>query len=213
MNEKKIKFYSIWLCVVCILVFIIQSIIPVFTDAFMLTPNALSMPWQFLTAVFLHGGIGHLFYNLFALFLFGIMLEGLIGSKKFVFMFIITGILANVVSFFVYPNQSALGASGAIMAIIGCLAVLRPMMTVWAFNLPMPMFIAALLWAGAGFLGMFGFGDQGVGHLAHLAGIFLGVFYGFYLRMRYDKRKVIVNDHKIIIDENSMRNWEDYNLR
>jgi len=33
------------------------------------------------------------------------------------------------------------------------------------------------------------------------------------LRMRYDKRKVIVNDHKIIIDENSMRNWEDYNLR
>jgi len=213
MSENKTKFYSIWFCVACIIIFVIQNIIPGFTEAFMLTPNALSMPWQFLTAVFLHGGIGHLFYNLFALFLFGIMLEQMIGSKKFVFMFIITGIIANLISFFAYPNQSALGASGAIMALIGCLAVLRPMMTVWAFNLPMPMFIAALLWAGAGFLGMFGFGDQGIGHLAHLSGIFLGVCYGFYLRMRYDKKTIRVHQNKITIDENSMRNWEDYNLR
>lgn len=208
-----IKNYSIWFCVLCIILFIIQIIIPGFTELFMLTPDALSQPWQFLTAVFLHGGIAHLLYNLFALFLFGFMLEHLVGSKKFFWLFLISGILANLISFIIYPNQNALGASGAIMAVIGVLAVLKPMMTVWAFNLPMPMFIAAVLWAGGSVMGIFGFGDQGVGHLAHLSGIFIGIFYGFYLRFRYSKHVYRADSHKIIIDENSMRNWEDYNLR
>lgn len=180
---------------------------------FMLTPDALIKPWQFFTAVFLHGGVAHLFYNLFALFLFGFMLEKLIGSRKFFWLFILSGILANIFSFMIYPNTNALGASGAIMAVIGVVAVLRPMMTVWAFNLPMPMFIAAILWAAGSFLGIFGFGDQSVGHMAHLSGIFIGIFYGVYLRLRYSRKTRIVDSHKIIIDEGAMRNWEDYNLR
>ena len=209
----KIKNLALWFCGICIGIFVIQQIIPGFTELFMLTPDALMLPWQFLSAVFLHGGIAHLFFNLFALFLFGFMLERMIGSKKFGWLFIVSGIFANIISFIIYPNHNALGASGAIMAVIGVVAVLRPMMTVWAFNLPMPMFIAAILWAGAGFLGIFGFGDQSVGYVAHLSGIFIGVLYGFYLRLRYSKKSEIVQKQKIIIDEGSMRNWEDYNLK
>jgi len=209
---KGIKYFTLWFCGICIAIFLIQTIVPRFTDSFMLTPNAISMPWQFLTAVFLHGSITHLFYNLFALFLFGLMLEGIIGSKKFLWLFMLSGIFANMVSFYWYPN--ALGASGAIMAVIGCLAVLRPGMTVWAFNLPMPMFIAAILWVGAGILGIFGFGDQGTGHLAHVSGIFIGVLYGFYLRYKYPQSKPgFSQTQRIIIQEGAMRRWEDSNLR
>ena len=209
---KEINYTSLWLCGICILIFLVQLIIPGFTDAFMLTENAGIMPWQFFTAVFLHGSITHLFFNLFALFLFGLMLEGIIRSKKFLWLFIISGIFANLISFYWYPN--ALGASGAIMAVIGCLAVLRPGMTVWAFNLPMPMFIAAILWVGAGVLGILGFGDQGVGHLSHLSGIFVGVLYGIYLRVKYPQSKPgFSSTRRIIIQEGPMRRWEDSNLR
>ena len=98
------------------------------------------------------------------------------------------------------------------MGVLGMLAVLRPGMTVWAFNLPMPMFIAAILWAGGSVLGIFGFGDQNTGHIAHLSGIIIGIGYGFYLRFKYDKRKNIIFENKVVIDEDSMRNWEDRNL-
>lgn len=209
--KNKISFAALWLCLICISIFAIQNIIPGFTQIFMLTSSALAMPWQFLTAVFLHGSTTHLLYNLFALALFGLILEGIIGSRNFLSLFILSGILANIISFWWYPN--ALGASGAIMAVIGCLAVLRPGMTVWAFSLPMPMFIAAIIWAAGSFLGMFGFGDQSVGYLAHLSGIFIGVAYGVLLKLKYPQERVGRPSHKIVIQEDIMQRWEDSNLK
>jgi membrane associated rhomboid family serine protease len=206
--EKK-YFFCLWLSLICVIVFVLQNIIPGFTEMFYLTNNSLASPWTFLTAVFLHGSIAHLFYNLFALILFGIMLESIIGSKRFLWLFLVSGFLANLASFWFYP--SSLGASGAIMAIIGCLAVLRPLMTIWAFSLPMPMFVAAIIWIGGSVMGIFGFGDQSTGYLAHLGGIAVGLVYGFYLRLRYPQKKNL--EQKIVLDENSIRSWEDWNLR
>ncbi len=203
------KYLTLWISLILVIIFVIQQIVPGFTETFLLTSDSLDSPWRFLTAVFLHGSIVHLFYNLFALVLFGIMLESLIGSKKFLWLFLISGILANVASFWFYP--SSLGASGAIMAVIGCLAILRPLMTVWAFNLPMPMFIAAIIWVGGSVMGIFGFGDQSTGYIAHLAGIVIGLLYGFYLRLKFPSSEK--KEQKIIIDEDSMRRWEDWHLR
>lgn len=211
--EKPIKFLSLWFCLICIIVFVIQLLIPDFTDLFYLSENAWKMPWQFITAVFLHGSITHLLYNLFALFLFGIILEKLIGSKKFFWLFLFSGLFANIISFFWFPN--ALGASGAIMAVLGTLAVLRPMMVVWAFNMPMPMFILAIIWVAGSVLGLFGFGDSGVGHLAHLSGIFLGILYGLFLRLKHktQKENSIIFERKILIPEEDMRKWEDFYIK
>jgi membrane associated rhomboid family serine protease len=210
MVDRTVKFISLWIAGICVIVFLIQSIVPGFTETFYLSSDALSMPWQFVTAIFLHGSLVHLIYNMFALIMFGLMLEGLIGEKKFMYVFLFSGVVANFIAFNFYP--SSLGASGAIMGVLGMLAVLRPGMTVWAFNLPMPMFIAAILWAGGSVLGIFGFGDQNTGHIAHLSGIIIGIGYGFYLRFKYDKRKNIIFENKVVIDEDSMRNWEDRNL-
>jgi membrane associated rhomboid family serine protease len=202
--KQRSRFYTLILSGILILIFILQYFIPGFTELFFLSEQAMIRPWQFITAVFLHGGLLHLMYNLLALLLFGLILEQLIGSKKFLVFFFLSGILANVVSWFWYPN--ALGASGAIMGILGVLAILKPMMSVWAFGMIIPMFIAAILWAAGSVMGIFGFGDQGVGHLAHLLGLVVGLFYGIYLKAG-SKRKI--KPIEIKIPESYTRSWEN----
>jgi hypothetical protein len=189
-------------------------IFPGFTEALWLTKDSLNMPWQFITSIFLHANIAHLLYNLFALVFFGFMVEKLIGSKKFFYLFFISGIFANIISFNFY--NASLGASGAIMALLGCLAILRPMMTVFAFGIIMPMFILAIVWIAGSVLGIFGLGDSGTGHIAHLSGVLIGVLYGFFLRLKKKEEKQqtsFTSSRKIIIPENSMRAWEDFYIK
>lgn len=207
---EKQRYYTLWLSLICIVIFILQVAISGFTEIFMLSENALAMPWQFMTAIFLHANVAHLLYNLFALVIFGMILENLIGGKKFLTLFLASGLLANIISFPFYPN--ALGASGAIMAIIGTLAILKPLMSVWAFGMIIPMFIAAILWTAGSVLGIFGFGDQTTGHLAHLSGIFVGILYGLILKIRAKRGRnnTLVFRRRIKIPESTARSWENF---
>jgi len=200
----KMKFYSLWLCLICIGVFILQLIIPGFTELFVLNQTSWFQVWRFITSIFLHASLLHLLYNLFALALFGIILEKLIGSNKFLLVFFASGIIANLIAVNFY--DSSLGASGAIYGILGCLAVIRPLMMIWAFGFPMPMFIAAILWVGAGVLGVFM--PSNVGDIAHLSGIGVGFLIGLILReWRRTKRELIR------VPEGYMRIWENNYMR
>jgi membrane associated rhomboid family serine protease len=212
-SQKNFIFAALWISALCILIFIFQNIFPNFTGSFMLTQEAISKLWQFITSIFLHANIAHLFYNLFALILFGLILEKLIGSKKFIFVYFASGIIANLIAFNFYP--ASLGASGAIYGIMGCLAILKPKMVVWVYSLPMPMFIAAIIWTAGSILGVFGLGDPTTGHIAHLSGIAVGILYGLFLRLRYKNKNPnkITYTTKINLPENQMRNWEDYNMK
>ncbi|MBM3247228.1 rhomboid family intramembrane serine protease [Candidatus Pacearchaeota archaeon] len=210
----KNRYFTFWIALILVVVFVLQLVVPGFTETFYLTSSALESPWQFVSAIFLHGGVAHLVYNLFALILFGFMLESLIGSKRFLILYLVVGIFANLVSFMFYP--SSLGASGAIMALIGCMAVLKPMMTVWAFNLPMPMFVLAIIWVIGSVMGVFGLGDPTTGHIAHLSGIVIGLLYGIYLRLKKQKRErnnSIIFERKLELPEDYMQEWEKRNLR
>ena len=203
------KFYALWLSAICILFFILQIAIPGFTDALVLNQQSFIEPWRFVTAIFLHGDITHLIYNLFALVLFGLILEKLIGSRKFLIVFIFSGIFANLISVNFY--DSSLGASGAIFGIIGALAVARPLMTVWAFGLPMPMFIAAILWAAGDVIGIFA--PSGIANIAHLSGIAVGIIIAIFIKiMKPRKKSGFSYTHKINIPEPQIRNWEDENM-
>jgi len=112
----KYKFYAIKLSVVIIAVFLLQVLVSGFTEMFVLSENSFIQPWRFVGAVFLHGGLGHLVLNLFALLFFGSVLERFIGGRRFLYVFFVTGILANLVSVNFY--STSLGASGAIFGII-----------------------------------------------------------------------------------------------
>jgi len=205
------KFAALWISAVCVLMFVLQLVIPGFTDALVLNQSSWMQPWRFVSSIFLHGGLSHVVFNLFALILFGLILEKLIGSRKFLVLYFASGIIANLIAVNFY--SSSLGASGAIYGILGCLAVLRPKMTVWVYNMPMPMFVAAIVWVLAGVLGIFT--PSNVGDIAHLSGIFVGFLFGLFLRVGSKEGKVVRNygGLKVTFDENSMRNWEDRFMR
>ncbi|MCT7486988.1 rhomboid family intramembrane serine protease [Aliarcobacter cryaerophilus] len=79
--------------------------------------------WQPLTSIFSHGGIAHLGMNMFVLWQFGNMLERFIGAKRFITLYLVTGILTSLLSFlyifYVDVGVNLVGASGAICAILG----------------------------------------------------------------------------------------------
>jgi len=201
-NPEKFKFYALWLSLICIVVFILQNIFTGFTDLFLLTPEAVPEIWRFLTSIFLHGDITHLLFNLFALALFGSILEKFIRGKKFLIVFFASGLFANLIAVNFY--SASLGASGAIYGILGCLVIIKPLMMVWAFGFPMPMFIAGILWTAGSVLGIFM--PSNIGHVAHLSGIAIGLLLGIIYRisMRGNRQR----ERKIEISEPDMRSWE-----
>ena len=204
---SKVKFAPLWISAICVLMFVLQRVIPNFTDALVLNQSSWMQPWRFVSSIFLHGSVSHIVFNLFALLLFGLILEKLIGSRKFLVLYFASGIIANLIAVNFY--SSSLGASGAIYGILGCLAVLRPRMVVWVYNLPMPMFLAAIVWVLAGAFGIFA--PSNVGDIAHLSGIAVGFLFGLFLRVRKRGNKIVrtYGGLKVSVDEPSMRNWED----
>ncbi|MDR1239003.1 MAG: rhomboid family intramembrane serine protease [Treponema sp.] len=87
--------------------------------------------WTFLTYMFLHDGVSHIFFNMFALFLFGIQVERQMGSREFLLFYLLTGALAGLFSFGFYAatgdeRVALMGASGAIFAVQLAYAVFFP---------------------------------------------------------------------------------------
>ena len=102
--------------------------------------------WTPVTALFMHGSLGHLLGNMLFLFLFGRALERIIGSERLLFSFLAGGVLSILTSFFFYaPSEPIVGASGAICTIIGLLMIYSPWKISFLLNFfPMPLGVAAL---------------------------------------------------------------------
>lgn len=193
------KFIALWLCLMCILMFILQGFIG--TDSVILDSSLkFSEPWRLLTSLFAHSGMGHLLSNLFALGLFGLILEGRIGSKKLLWLFLISGVIINLLT----PYPRSLGASGAIFAILGALIVLRPLMMVWVSGMPLPMILAGLMWLLQNVFGLFI--PSNIGHIAHLGGLFIGLGMGFYWRKIFGD--TIKRRKKNPLLEKKLDDWE-----
>ena len=197
----KNKYYVFWIAIILVLVFALQTFVANFTSLFVLNESSWTEPWRFITSIFLHGSAKHLISNLFALLFFGFILEKTIGSHKFIGVFFLTGILANLIATNFY--LSSLGASGAIMGIIGTLTILRPTITVYSFGMIMPMFLASIIWVVVDAIGIFI--PSNIGHIAHLSGVLFGVIIGLVLRREY---KINQKRHKVNVPEHLIRRWE-----
>ena len=132
--------------------------------------------WSFVTYMFVHADFGHVFFNMFGLFIFGFHIERQMGSKEFLLFYLVTGALAGVFSFVIYilthnPMVFLMGASGALYAVQLAFAIYNPRAIVYILGI-IPV---RAPWMVLGFtvLSMyFVFTGRGgnVAHLTHLAG-------------------------------------------
>ncbi|MBS3119566.1 rhomboid family intramembrane serine protease [Candidatus Woesearchaeota archaeon] len=195
------RYITLWLAGIAAIVFIAQTVVG--TSFFVLDSSLVwHQPWRLVTAIFAHGSIGHLLSNLVALVIFGLVLEQRIGPKRFFWLFMISGIAINMVSPFFY--ERSLGASGAIYAILGTLAVLRPMIMVWAAGVPMPMAIAGLFWLAQDVAGVFI--PDNVANIAHISGLGMGLAAGIAWRKKFGDKKP--GQEKNPLAEKELDEWE-----
>ncbi len=174
---------------VCFVAFFIPNLTELWVYMTFVPAFALEMPWMFISSIFLHASFDHLFFNMFALFFFGLYLERMVGRTAFAALFLFSGIIGNVGYMITAPNPyiPAVGASGAVYGVIGALAILTPFLLVYIYGmLPVPMIVAAFLWGLLDFLGLFN--PSGIAHGAHLLGMLVGITYGLILRMRTRRR-------------------------
>ena len=166
--------------------------------------------YQFITYMFLHGGLTHIFFNMFALWMFGAVIERVWGPKKFLFYYILCGIGAGIAqelvqyATYMYDGLAAyqyvnaggvqmtidsyinlwttIGASGAVYAILLAFGMIFPNERLFIIPFPFPI---KAKWLVVGYIAIELFSamsgpGDGVAHMAHLGGMLFG-----FLLIRY----------------------------
>ena len=135
------------------------------------------LPWQLVSYQFMHGSIGHLFFNMLALWMFGMELEHLWGTRRFATYYLLSGIAAGATHILINtlmggPGAPTVGASGSIMGVLLAFGLTFPTRPVMMFPIffPIPARIFVMLYAGLDLvMGIMNTND-GVAHFAHLGG-------------------------------------------
>lgn len=149
--------------------------------------------WTLLTSVFSHNMLFHILINMLVFYNFGVVVESVLGSKRFLAFYLVAGVTGSLLHCFVseyilhQPNISALGASGAISGIVLLFSLLFPSEKIYIFGLiPVPAIWAAVAFTGIDVWGLIS-QTQGssapIGYGAHLGGALTGlIYFGFYRR-------------------------------
>jgi membrane associated rhomboid family serine protease len=139
--------------------------------------------WRLTAAVFLHGGAGHLFVNMLFLFWIGQRVEAVYGAREFGLIYLCSGTFANVVYLGAYlarlcPETSAVGASGAVTAVLVLFAFNFPRQKLLLFFVaPVPAWAAIALFVMFDLFGAIGQRGGDVAYLVHLGGALFGLLY------------------------------------
>lgn len=132
--------------------------------------------YELITHMFAHAGFFHILFNMYALWLFGTMLERAWGAKTFLIFYIICGLGAALAQMYIMPSPfPAIGASGAVMGLMAAFAYTYP--NVEFYIIPLPFAIKAKwLVVGYALIDLFGgvSGSSGIAHFAHLGGLVTG---------------------------------------
>ncbi len=155
----------------------------IFFDLFALNPLGQGFQiWQLVTYMFLHGGFFHIFFNMLMLWFFGVELENIWGTRRFLTYYFLCGIGAGLSNLFLTPLFTnpgpTIGASGAVFGILLAFGMLFPDTPVYIYFL-FPIKAKYLVSALIGFeliSGVMATRD-GVAHFAHLGGALVGFVY------------------------------------
>jgi len=168
-------------------VFLLLVAAPGLLTSFALWPvGAGFQPWQLLTYAFLHGGLFHIAFNMFALYMFGSAIERVFGPRRYLAYYLvcvlsaaIAQLLTAAITGAVYPT---VGASGGVFGLLLAYAIYFPHSRIMLIfpPIPMPARVFVVVYAALElFLGVTGT-EEGVAHFAHLGGLV-----GGFIMLRY----------------------------
>lgn len=158
--------------------------------------------WTFISSMFMHGSFFHLLANMFSLYFVGRLIENILGRKRYLKFYLTAGLFAGllfVLSAFIFPedmNVYAVGASGALFGLIGSLIFLTPNLPVYVMLIPIPI---KMKYAAPGMLVILWIisaaANIPIGNVAHLGGLLVGLFYGFYLKIKFPNKVRMIRNH------------------
>ncbi|HOJ62979.1 MAG TPA: rhomboid family intramembrane serine protease [Spirochaetota bacterium] len=160
--------------------------------------------WQVLTAMFMHGGLGHIIFNMYGLYIFGKPLELRWGGARFLSFYLTTGILANIASVIVYifskNSITLIGASGAVYAVLLAFGAYYPdVKLLLFFFIPIKVKWAILLFTVLSLFFQFSNIANFIGHLTHLFGFLFSFLYLLiFFRINAIKKMFFSKDDYII---------------
>jgi len=176
--------------IVVVLMFFVQSFSSLRNQAYLYIrfgaqygPLVSNGEWyRVITAIFVHGGLLHLLFNSYALFYFGNIVESIYGVEKFVFIYLLTGVVGNLATQFLYYRAISVGASGSIFGLVGVLFAL-------GFRRDTPFFMRQF--TGYTLLPMIIFNivygfipGSGINNAAHIGGFVTGMALGYIMTPR-----------------------------
>jgi len=158
--------------------------------------------WTFVTSMFLHAGLFHLFANMLSLFFVGSLVEKILGKYRFIWFYMMSGISASILFvllalvFKIDLNTYAVGASGALFALIGFLMLITPNLSVYIMFIPIPV---KMKYAAPGMLIVLWLisiaGNIPIGNTAHLGGLLAGLAYGLYIKKKYKNKTRMISNY------------------
>jgi membrane associated rhomboid family serine protease len=167
-------------------VFFLQSTTDWITVAMIFVPRLILVrPWTIITYMFLHASVMHLAFNMLGLFFFGPRVEERLGSRSFLYLYMISGIAGALLSLIMGPSAAVLGASAAVFGVMLAFAWFWPDAPIHIWGV-LPIKAKTLviittvlsLWSGLGGV------RSNVAHFAHLGG-----YAGAFLYLKWLDRK------------------------
>ena len=157
--------------------------------------------WRFVTPIFLHANLLHVGLNMLNLAVLGVFLERLVGHMRFLLIYLITGIVSIIASFYFMPQEISVGASGAIFGLVGAYSVFV-LMHRRAFR---KGGIPALLWLIIVIVGNLSIGlfVPNIDNHAHVGGLLSGCLLGWWFTPLY----TLTQENKLIDKHSLSRHW------
>jgi membrane associated rhomboid family serine protease len=146
-------------------------------------------PWQLITYAFLHGSVAHIFFKMFALFMFGRALEYFWGSRRFVVFYVACVIAAGLTQLWMSSlsgsAEATIGASGGVFGLLLAFAMYFPRQRITLLfpPIPMPAWLFVTLYGALELVLGVTNTEAGVAHFAHLGGMLGGALVILYWRL------------------------------
>lgn len=166
--------------------FFLQATVPLFDRALAFYPwLVFTRPWTVITYMFLHGSLMHLLFNMLALYFFGPRVEARLTSRRFTWLYFLSGLSGAVLSFIFAPGAPIIGASAGVFGVMLGFAYFWPdaPIHIWGI-IPVPARILVIITTVLAIWSGFGGARSNIAHFAHLGG-----YAGAYLYLKWLDRK------------------------